>query len=85
VRASRPPWWLYIIAASFLSYFALAIYSYVWGPSEFGMSAYFSNGSLVVRKVFPDGAAARAGLRVDDRIVAANGIPIRGREPGVAR
>jgi tRNA A-37 threonylcarbamoyl transferase component Bud32 len=79
VRASHPPWWLYIIAASFLSYSALVIYSCVWGPSDLGMGTDDSNGAMVVRKVVPDGATAHAGLRVDDRIVAANGIPVRGR------
>jgi tRNA A-37 threonylcarbamoyl transferase component Bud32 len=79
VRASRAPWWLYVIAASFLSYFALEMYVYVWGPVDPGMIRYYSNGAMVVREVLPDGPAARAGLRVDDRIVAANGIRIRGR------
>jgi hypothetical protein len=77
MRPSRAPWWLYLIAASFLGFLTLQIYSYIWGPEPLGLDSANRNGSLVVSRVAPDGAAARAGLRSGDRIVTVGGIPIR--------
>ena len=73
----RAPWWVYLIAASFLGSFTLGIYNIIWGPEPLGLDSDNRNGSLVVRRVAPEGAAARAGLRTGDRIVAVDGIPIR--------
>src|ERR1700724_841900 len=78
MRASRAPWWLYIISASFLGYFALQVYIYIWGPESLGFESEYRSGSMIVRKVSPQGAGARAGLRAGDRIVEVDGIPIRG-------
>jgi membrane-associated protease RseP (regulator of RpoE activity) len=78
VPAPRAPWWLYLAAASFLGYFTLQIYNYVWGPWWVEFDSDDSAGSMIVSKVSPEGAAERAGLRTGDRIVAVDGIPIRG-------
>jgi eukaryotic-like serine/threonine-protein kinase len=78
--APRAPWWLYVIAASFLGYFTLQVYTYIWGLENIGLESDYSNGSMLVRKVSPKGAGARAGLRAGDRIVAVDGIPIRGEK-----
>lgn len=74
--ASRPPWWLYFAAVSFLGFFALQIHSFLWGPEHLDIIPDYRNGSITVRHVFPNGTAARAGLRSGDRIVAVDGIPI---------
>jgi tRNA A-37 threonylcarbamoyl transferase component Bud32 len=74
--ASRAPWWLYIIAASFLGYFTLQIYAYIWGPWSVGFRYDYSSGSMIVQEVFAEGAGA--GLRAGDRILVIDGFPIRG-------
>lgn len=78
MRPSRAPWWLYLIAASFLGYFTLQIYNDIWGPASVGFDADYSKGSMIISGVTSGEAAANAGLRTGDRIVAVNGIPIRG-------
>jgi hypothetical protein len=75
VTPSRAPWWLYIIAASCLGFFALQAYTYMWGTEDVGFSSY-SLSSMIVQQVSRNGAAARAGLRVGDQVVAADGIPL---------
>ena len=52
---------MYIIAVSFLGYFALEIYNQVWGPVGLGMDAYYRDGAIVVRKVFPGGGGSARG------------------------
>lgn len=76
MRASRAPWWLYIIAASFLGYFALQVYTYIWGTEEVGFRRDYSTGSVIVKQVSPGGAGERAGLHAGDRIVAVDGRPL---------
>jgi len=80
MRPSRAPWWLYFIAASFLGYLTLQIYTYIWGLEWIGFGSYYSNGSMLVRRVSPEGPGARAGLRAGDRIVAVDGNAIRGEK-----
>ena len=80
MRASRTPWWLYFIAASFVGYFTFQIYVCIWGPESLGFDSDHSSGSLLVKKVTPEGAGARAGLRAGDRIVAVGGIAVRTRK-----
>jgi tRNA A-37 threonylcarbamoyl transferase component Bud32 len=75
--APRAPWWLYLIAASLLCSFTLATYNFIWGPQPLGLHSDISDGSMIVSTVTPQGAAAHAGLRTGDRIVAVDGIPIR--------
>jgi hypothetical protein len=60
--ASRAPWWLYLIAASFLAYFTFSIYTSIRG-GMIGFRHDYNNGLMRVLKVTPDGAGARAGLR----------------------
>jgi len=71
--ASRAPWWLYVIAASFLGYFALQIYVDVWGPERVRFVEDDRRGSITVLRVTPDRPGARAG----DRILSVDGVPIR--------
>jgi membrane-associated protease RseP (regulator of RpoE activity) len=75
--ASRALWWLYIIAISFLGYLALHVYLYLWGPELVGFHLVYTADSVIVGKLSPESAGARAGLRVGDRLVAVNGIPMR--------
>ena len=76
--APRAPWWLYLVAASFLGFFTLEIYTDIWGPVWIGFQSDYRNGSMLLRKVSPEGAGAHAGLQTGDRIVAVAGVPIGG-------
>ena len=67
--ASRPPWWFYILAVSFLGFFALQLYVYMWGTEEIGFDPDYSTGFMIVQRVYPTTASARAGLLAGDRIV----------------
>lgn len=73
----RAPWWIYVVAASYVGFVALFPYEIFWGP--FGLPGFeggFRNGSMVVFAVHPDSAEARAGLEEGDRILAVNGQAI---------
>jgi eukaryotic-like serine/threonine-protein kinase len=80
VPTQRAPWCIYLVAASFLGFFTLEIYTDIWGPVWIGFQSDYRNGSMFLRKVSPEGAAARAGLQTGDRIVAIDGVPIRGEK-----
>jgi len=74
VRRSAP-WWIWVVAASFVFNFALIIYLDFTGPF-LGMNAAFTGGDVLVHGFnFPSPAAA-AGVRAGDRIIRANGRPI---------
>ncbi len=77
MRPSRAPWWLYIIAGSFLYSFSLLVYNSIWGIAPLGFDFETSTGSMIVTRVAPGGGAERAGLRTGDRFIAVAGIPIR--------
>jgi len=73
VRASRAPWWLFLIATSFLGFFALQLYLTIWGVEGLGFSSDYAVGAVIVQRVFPGGAGARARLLPEDRILAVAG------------
>ena len=76
-RVVRPrlhaPWWLFIVAASFLAYSALAIYLSYFGPEPSGVAIDFGESGLLVRTVSAESPAARAGVKPGDRLVAVDG------------
>ena len=76
----RAPWWMFVIAASFLLYASLLPYGFFRGPVPFplGLEMRFSAGRMVVWSVAPSSEAERAGLRVGDRLIAVDGQLIRG-------
>lgn len=75
----RPPSWIYACAIPFLAYFALLLYCDVRRPESEGLTPAFGR-TLVVRGIEPGSAAARAGLRPGDAIVAVDGRPIGGQK-----
>lgn len=80
MSSSRAPWWMYIIAASFLGLFVLRIYvlsPFYSVPGPLGFFPDDRSSSVIVERVGPGSIAERAGLRAGDRIVSANGLTIR--------
>ena len=69
------PWWIWVVAASFIFNFALIMYLDSMGPT-LGMNASFTRGDVLVTGLqFPSPAAA-AGVRAGDHIIRANGRTI---------
>jgi PDZ domain len=73
----RAPWWMFVLAASFIAYFGLLVYCDFWGPQPLGVLTEFSSGYKIVRTVFPNSPAERAGLQPGDRVLAVDGRQIR--------
>ena len=77
-RSRRAPWWMYVVAASYVALFALIPYLVIWGPADLlGLAADFEDGTMLVRAAEPDSLPARAGVRPGDRVVAIDGRPMR--------
>jgi tRNA A-37 threonylcarbamoyl transferase component Bud32 len=73
----RAPWWMYLAAASFISYFLLAIYNNFLGSPNAGFSASYASGRMVLSEISPNSAAERAGLQRNDRLLMVEGQPVR--------
>src|SRR5262249_13101285 len=69
------PWWIWVLAASFVLNFALVIYLDLAGPS-LAMYAAFTRGHVVVSGFYFQSPAAAGGLRAGDHILRANGRAI---------
>ncbi len=75
---TRAPWWMYLVAASFLAFIALIFYQFFWGPSgATGIQADFRDEGIVVRTVLTNSPAERAGVQPRDRLVAVDGQVVR--------
>jgi hypothetical protein len=66
-------------AAAFLGYYALLIYADLGRPAAAGVTLHVDASGLMVQTLAPGSPADRAGLTVGDRVLAANGHPIRTR------
>ncbi len=77
-KPARPTWWMYLIGASYAITFGLIIYLVGWGPVEIrGISATFDGQAMVVQSLTPDSQAAKGGLRVADRVLTIDDVPMR--------
>src|SRR5215467_7803911 len=75
--APRAPWWLFVLAASFLAFFVFATYSRFWEPESEGFELRTSGGPMVLLGVMPDSAAAKAGLKAGDTVSSVDGQPVQ--------
>jgi tRNA A-37 threonylcarbamoyl transferase component Bud32 len=72
----RTSWWVALLAvASILGYIVLS-YHALFGPYGPGLGVEDSGGYVVVREVEAGEAAARAGIALNDRLLAVNGQPV---------
>ena len=78
MSSPRAPWWMYIVAASYLGFVALYFYQLFWGPPIWpAFEGRFTSGGLAVLSVHPNSAEARAGLKEGDRVLSVNDQVIR--------
>src|SRR5215472_1470947 len=73
MRRPRASWWMYLLAASFLAYFALLFYSYCWGPEVLRFVHSPGRGPLLLKGFWSNSPGVRAGLQSGDRLVAIDG------------
>jgi hypothetical protein len=73
-----PPWWMYIVAASYLGFALLIPYTIFMGPElPRGLEAQFDAKGMLVKSILPDSFWQQAGLRDGDRVVAIEGQSVR--------
>src|SRR5207237_1120524 len=73
---ARAPWWLYVIACSFFTWFCISVYLSFWGPESLGADIDSVTGHITIRSIEPGSPASRAGMRAGDQIAAVDGHPI---------
>ncbi|MBY0494735.1 MAG: protein kinase [Cyanobacteria bacterium] len=72
----RRPWWLWLATASFVAYFLFLNASLNYTRRGTGMTTAPTADAIFITHVFPNSAAARAGMQDGDRIVSANGLAV---------
>jgi hypothetical protein len=78
MRTARPPWWMFVVAASFVGLVALIPYLVIWGPDDpEGLDATFDHDTMQVRAVAPDTPLQRAGPQASDQILSVGGRPVK--------
>lgn len=75
----RAPWWVFVLAAAYLSYFGLLLYCSVVLPQPLAAEISFTPTGMWLEEVPPDSPAGRAGLRSGDQVEEADGRRIRTR------
>src|SRR5262245_44114203 len=72
------PWWIYVVALSFLLLHLVEAFLVVQGPAyPEGMVSVFENGAMVIRSLASSTMFERAGLQARDRVLVVNGLPVR--------
>ena len=73
----KSPWWMYCLAAIFLSECLIRLYCIVLGPSGFDFGLEAEGDQSIIDAVPPDSEADRIGLNPGDIVRAVDGQPIR--------
>jgi hypothetical protein len=71
-----PPWWMYIIAAAFLTHVVLSGSVCLWGPEPVGLRVAPGDEHPLVAAVAQGSPADRARIRPGDRLLSAAGKPL---------
>ena len=75
----RAPWWMVVVAGSYIATYALIFYLVIWGPAQLkGIVATFEDEAMVIRSLAVDSEAAKGGLAAGDRVLSIDGRPMRG-------
>jgi hypothetical protein len=74
---SLPLAWKLLVAASFLAYYTLMVYSELYEPGQTGITADFKDGLMQIRIVSPNTPGSRAGLKSGDVLRAVDEQIIR--------
>ena len=74
---ARPSLLAYLLAASFVANFLLILFVWLTGPESPGIYVAWLGDPVVVQSVAPGSPSALAGIRPGDRLVIANGQPVR--------
>src|SRR4051794_34884960 len=82
-RRARP-WWMFLLAATFIGYFAFLVYCDVRRPEPYGYAASFHHDRMVLSTVAAKTPAATAGLAAGDVIETADGRLITGPDDWAA-
>ena len=78
VSGSRVPWWIHLVAGSFIGYFGLIIFSVYYRPLTDGLLVRtLGADNLIVASVSAGSDADRAGVRPGDRVEAIDGARLR--------
>src|SRR5439155_20842043 len=71
MKSPRAPWWMYVIAASFIGLQAFIPYLYIWGPADIqDLQARFESGAMLIRAIEPNSELSDAGVHPGDRVIA---------------
>jgi len=79
VRSTRPPLWMYALAAVFLFDSLLRAYCIVLGPDVFGLRTTWEGGRFAVRTVTAESVADRGGFKPGDVLLSMDGQALRHR------
>jgi hypothetical protein len=70
----RAPWWMVVVAGSYIATYALIFYLVIWGPAQLkGIVATFEDEAMVIRSLAVDSEAAKGGLGAGDRVLSIDG------------
>ena len=70
---------MFALGLTFVAYYGLLLFSDLTRPQPLGLRLDVGPAGAIVRAVAPDSLAAQAGLAAGDRVLGANGYPIRSR------
>jgi hypothetical protein len=76
-RSRRPPWWMYLLAASFLAHVVFITAFWFLGPESIGIDVRPTKRYPAVSIVGRGSPAERAGIRLGDVLLRANNVPVR--------
>ena len=71
----RPPWWMYLIAAAFLTHVLFRASVCFWGPEPVGLDLVLGDKHPLVVAVSEGSPAQRTGIRPGDRLLTVAGRP----------